>query len=261
MRRKPISPESLETALGGNTISTIASKAGLPLITASSALAFMLPKLVQRLSTGGTVPTHLPSEFTSYIEGPAVDGRVSGPVAHEVIEGRTHPMLWPALAVVLIALFGLWMWASRRPGAFDAGREVQLATQRATIALSALKPGFSPNDLVGALNLEIINFPTGSAEIPADSYSFLNSAALAIKVAPPGTIIEIGGYTDNTGDSDSNLQLSQQRALAVKNYLVMQGVDESALSAKGYGDTNPVATNDTEEGKFRNRRIQFTVVS
>src|SRR5580692_6076719 len=67
---KPISPESLETALGGNTISTIASKAGLPVITASSALAFMLPKIIQRLTTGGGIPTNLPSEFTSYITGP-----------------------------------------------------------------------------------------------------------------------------------------------------------------------------------------------
>jgi outer membrane protein OmpA-like peptidoglycan-associated protein len=89
----------------------------------------------------------------------------------------------------------------------------------------------------------------------------LNQAAIAIKAAPSGTVIEIDGHTDNTGDADSNLQLSEQRALAVRSYLVMSGVDESALTVKGSGEKDPVASNETEEGRFRNRRIQFTVVN
>ena len=161
------------------------------------------------------------------------------------------------LAIALVILLGVWIGHSRQ-GIFDAGREVQLATEKATSALSALSPGFTGADLVNALNLEIINFAPGSAEIPAENYDFLNKAAVAIKAAPPGTVIAIAGYTDNTGDSGSNMQLSQQRALAVRNYLVMNGVDESTLTANGYGDQNPVASNDTEEGRFRNRRIQFT---
>lgn len=263
---KPISPEGLTSALGGNTVSTIASKAGLPLITASSALAFMLPKIVQRLKTSGGLPTYLPSEFKSYMTEPATAAMGSVPTdeARRAAEGRVHRILWPVLAIVLFGLLGLWIWSSRRAlqsGAFDAAKQVQLATQKATSALSALKPGFGATDLVGALNLDIINFAKGSAEIPADSYDFLNSAAIAIKAAPPGTVIEIDGHTDNTGDPDSNLQLSQRRALAVRQYLVMRGVDESALTAKGFGEKDPVATNETEEGRFRNRRIQFTVVN
>ncbi len=82
---------------------------------------------------------------------------------------------------------------------------------------------------------------------------------MAIKAAPPNTVLEVGGYTDNTGDAGANLALSQQRAEAVRDYLVQQGVGPNALIAKGYGETKPVATNDTEEGKFRNRRIEFTV--
>jgi OmpA-OmpF porin, OOP family len=72
--------------------------------------------------------------------------------------------------------------------------------------------------------------------------------------------MEIGGNTDNTGDASSDLQLSQQRADAVRSYLVSQGVDPAVLTAKGYGDTKAVGANDTEEGKFRNRRIEFTVI-
>lgn len=73
-------------------------------------------------------------------------------------------------------------------------------------------------------------------------------------------MIEIEGNTDNTGDSASNLRLSQQRAGAVRDYLVQRGVDASTLTTKGNGDTKPVASNDTEEARFRNRRIEFIIV-
>jgi outer membrane protein OmpA-like peptidoglycan-associated protein/uncharacterized protein YidB (DUF937 family) len=258
---KPISPEGLETALGGRAISNIASKAGLPVVTASSALAFMLPKIVQRLTKGGNVPTSLPTEFSSYIAGPAaaVESGVTER-ARTLEKGRFHRILWPILAMALLALLGLWIGHSR--GAiFDAAKEVQLATQRATSALAALAPGFTAFDLVDALNLDVINFAPGSADIPTDSYDFLNKAAVAIMAAPPGTVIGITGNTDNTGDPDSNMQLSQERALAVRDYLVARGVDGAALTVAGNGDRNPVAGNDTEEGRFRNRRIQFSVAN
>jgi OOP family OmpA-OmpF porin len=74
-----------------------------------------------------------------------------------------------------------------------------------------------------------------------------------------GTVLEIEGHTDNTGDPASNLALSQQRAEAFRVYLIQQGVDGNMLVAKGYGDTKPVGPNDTDEGKFRNRRIEFAV--
>ena len=73
-------------------------------------------------------------------------------------------------------------------------------------------------------------------------------------------MIEIGGYTDNTGDPAANLQLSQQRAEAVRAALVAAGVDPSMLVAKGYGSASPVAGNDTLEGRFRNRRIEYRTV-
>jgi len=69
----------------------------------------------------------------------------------------------------------------------------------------------------------------------------------------------INGHTDNTGDSAANMALSQQRADTVRNYLIQQGVPSSMLVAKGYGDTRPITSNDTDEGKFRNRRIEFSL--
>jgi outer membrane protein OmpA-like peptidoglycan-associated protein len=68
---------------------------------------------------------------------------------------------------------------------------------------------------------------------------------------------EIDGHTDNTGDAAHNLTLSQQRADAVKTQLVSMGIDSSRLSTKGFGDTKPMDTNDTPEGKANNRRVEF----
>ena len=73
-------------------------------------------------------------------------------------------------------------------------------------------------------------------------------------------MIEIGGHTDNTGDPASNMQLSMQRADAVRQVLIGYGVDPAMLTARGYGETKPVASNDTPEGRFENRRIAYTVV-
>jgi len=109
------------------------------------------------------------------------------------------------------------------------------------------------------LNFDVINFTSGSTAIPPESTDFLNKTAAAMRAAPAGTVIEVGGHTDNTGDPAANLQLSQQRAAAVRDYLISQGVAPASLVARGYGDTRPVGSNDTEEGKFRNRRIEFTV--
>jgi outer membrane protein OmpA-like peptidoglycan-associated protein len=140
------------------------------------------------------------------------------------------------------------------------GNLVTEVTNRTESALSALHPGFTTTALLNILNQSIINFPTNSAEIPAASKTLLQHAATAFKQLPFGTVIEIAGYTDNTGDPSANVQLSQQRADAVRAALVSAGVDPSALVAKGYGSANPVATNDTLEGKFRNRRIEYRVV-
>jgi OmpA-OmpF porin, OOP family len=109
------------------------------------------------------------------------------------------------------------------------------------------------------LNLDNINFETGSAEITADSISVVEKDAEAIKALPPGTKIEIGGHTDNTGDPNFNKTLSDDRANAVKDELVRLGVDANTLTAKGYGSDKAIADNNTEDGRLKNRRIEFTV--
>jgi outer membrane protein OmpA-like peptidoglycan-associated protein len=73
--------------------------------------------------------------------------------------------------------------------------------------------------------------------------------------------IEIQGHTDNVGSDASNLTLSDNRAKSVVAYLVGKGIAANRLTAKGYGETKPVATNDTDEGKALNRRVEFKIIS
>jgi len=140
------------------------------------------------------------------------------------------------------------------------GDLVSNTTDSATAALASLKTNYTAGDVIGALNLAIVNFPTGSSEIPSADSVLLKAAAVKILGLPAGTVIEIGGHTDNTGDAAANVALSQQRADAVRNALIQDGVDPSMLTAKGYGAGVPVSDNDTAIGRFRNRRIEYRVV-
>jgi outer membrane protein OmpA-like peptidoglycan-associated protein len=103
-------------------------------------------------------------------------------------------------------------------------------------------------------------FDTNSATLQPASQAQLGNVAAILK-AYPQIKMRIGGYTDNTGDPAANLQLSQQRADNVVAELTRQGIDPSRLSAKGYGEENPVADNSTDEGRQKNRRISLRVES
>jgi outer membrane protein OmpA-like peptidoglycan-associated protein len=70
--------------------------------------------------------------------------------------------------------------------------------------------------------------------------------------------MEVSGHTDNTGTAQGNAKLSENRARAVRALLVKSGVPSAMLTAKGFGSEKPIADNTTEEGRFRNRRIEFT---
>jgi outer membrane protein OmpA-like peptidoglycan-associated protein len=76
----------------------------------------------------------------------------------------------------------------------------------------------------------------------------------------PDLKIEIAGHTDNQGNSGANQILSENRAKAVKDFLVRSGVDTSRLTYKGYGQSEPIASNDTEEGRQQNRRTEFKII-
>ena len=104
-----------------------------------------------------------------------------------------------------------------------------------------------------------ITFATDSSNISADFYSVLDSVALVINEFEK-TYIDIYGYTDSTGSEAYNLTLSEKRASSVARYLESQKVVSQRIVTRGKGESNPVATNDTPEGRALNRRVEIVLI-
>jgi outer membrane protein OmpA-like peptidoglycan-associated protein len=103
-----------------------------------------------------------------------------------------------------------------------------------------------------------VNFPSGSAELQPAGRE--NLAKLAGIIAThPSLKLDIEGYTDSAGKDETNQALSEKRAETVKKYLAEQGIPESSLTSKGLGKASPVTTNDTKEGRAKNRRVEIIV--
>lgn len=110
-----------------------------------------------------------------------------------------------------------------------------------------------------AIKLENILFEKASAILLSESYPELDKLYKFL-VGSPNVIIEIAGHTSSEGDDKYNLKLSQERAFAISNYLINKGIPKSRIEAVGYGETKPLATNDTEEGRKLNRRVEFKIL-
>lgn len=108
------------------------------------------------------------------------------------------------------------------------------------------------------LGNRIVEFESGSANLTPLGLGILDDMADVLRRIDDKPIL-ITGHTDNVGNSTSNLALSNERAEAVKQYLIGRNIDASRLSTTGKGDSNPIASNDNEEGRTRNRRIEFTL--
>ncbi|MFT4522624.1 MAG: outer membrane protein OmpA-like peptidoglycan-associated protein [Bacteroidia bacterium] len=124
-----------------------------------------------------------------------------------------------------------------------------------------VKPGSKeeevPEEIVAKVKLAArnINFETASATILEESYSDLDSIVDILKAYPTIDAL-VEGHTDDVGDDNSNMTLSQQRAQAVKEYLISKGIDPQRLTANGYGETQPISKNNTPEGRAENRRVE-----
>ncbi|REJ76130.1 MAG: OmpA family protein [Acidobacteria bacterium] len=143
--------------------------------------------------------------------------------------------------------------------------ETRVVEDREKCAEQILDTLGNPPDLdrlVKALNWLIINFEPNKYDIPDARKRILTKAAIHIKNLPDSVKIEVGGHTDSDGTPETNQPLSENRAKAVRDFLVnIADVPPARLETKGYGEDRPKASNDTEEGKFDNRRIEYTVIS
>ncbi|MFM0467461.1 OmpA family protein [Paraburkholderia strydomiana] len=159
----------------------------------------------------------------------------------------------------LKSLFG----APYEIGTFDADNAIQQATANFRSAIKAL---LAPDatcaaaDVAKVLNLQVINFTSASAHVPTSAAEDLNQSARVLNACARNgraAKLEVAGYSDNVGGEQANLQLSKQRAEAVRTYLVKTGAPADSLSAQGYGQAHPLQPNDSASGRFANRRIEF----
>lgn len=116
-----------------------------------------------------------------------------------------------------------------------------------------------PIEVGQIIRLNNIFFDFGNANLRKESFPELDRVVKALKDNPK-LEIEMSGHTDNVGPAEANLKLSNERADAVKKYLVAKQINEKRIISKGYGETKPVASNETDEGRQRNRRVEFTIL-
>lgn len=110
-----------------------------------------------------------------------------------------------------------------------------------------------------AVRLNNIFFDVNKAELRSESSPELDRI-VTVLTDNPKMVIELGGHTDNSGSNELNVKLSQERADAVREYLIGKGIEPDRVASKGFGESKPVATNDTEEGKQQNRRVEFIII-
>jgi outer membrane protein OmpA-like peptidoglycan-associated protein len=131
--------------------------------------------------------------------------------------------------------------------------------KRSAILYVELELGIEEAKAGKTIVLNKIYFATGSASVDVNASSDLNKLIQFLK-DNPNAKLEIQGHTDNVGSKDLNLKLSQQRASSIVSYLTQNGITTVQLIAIGYGDTKPVATNATTEGRSQNRRVEMKVI-
>ncbi len=112
----------------------------------------------------------------------------------------------------------------------------------------------------GVYKINDIFYSSNSADITQQSKAILTEFALYLQ-ENDSMRIAIHGHTDNVGKDEKNLVLSADRAFSVKQYLETQGVNGSRIEYKGFGETVPFASNETEEGRAKNRRTEFLILS
>ena len=219
---------------------------------------------------------------------------VPPPVARDGSHRGSRPWLWAIPLLLLIPLIGYFMsrpepsrQAAVRPpatmrditpgavGTSSTPTRPETATLTAMrlpngVALRMSRDGVE-SKLIGFLNdssrpvsretwftFDRLEFESGTARLTRQSTEQLRNVAEILK-AYPSVKITIGGYTDNMGDDARNLQLSQERADAMRQRIVSFGIDPSRVTAEGYGEAHPLADNSTEEGRQRNRRVDVRV--
>ena len=149
---------------------------------------------------------------------------------------------------------GVGALAGGAVGNYMDRQEAKLRAQLQGTGVSVSRNG----DNINLIMPGSITFATGSADLNPSFFGVLDSVALVLKEYDK-TTIDVSGHTDSTGSAQKNQALSGQRASTVAQYLRTKGIADQRIAADGYGSTRPVASNETTEGRQKNRRVELTL--
>jgi outer membrane protein OmpA-like peptidoglycan-associated protein len=156
-----------------------------------------------------------------------------------------------------VAGLGWYVLAASAEGYLNSSDSVNLVDENETPVIKNIF--LSPIEVGAVVRLKNIYFDFDKTSLKPESFVELNKVVDFLKLN--GSVeIDIEGHTDSKGSDQYNQNLSQGRSQSVVDYLVSQGVAGSRLTAHGFGESKPIDTNDTEEGRANNRRVEFTVV-
>lgn len=175
----------------------------------------------------------------------AIGGALGGYLLGDIIGGRND-------RTAKIVGAGIGGIAGAGIGAYMDKQERDLRARTAGSDVTVTRQG---DDLI--LNLPAgVTFPVDSAEIQPQFRTTLDQVADTLKQYP-STFIDIYGHTDSSGSDQYNQALSERRATSVADYLTMRGVQSARIATRGFGETQPIASNDTPEGRAANRRVEI----
>jgi outer membrane protein OmpA-like peptidoglycan-associated protein len=277
----------LGTILGENTgslISAISNFSGISSASAGALLSLAAPlvlgalaklKYLQTLTTGelarlltgqragigAAVPSAL-STFAPPINAQSLAATTAAPVAQKRATSAWLPVLLGlALATALFFyLRGFGSHAAARENVkLCNGQSVSLLRDSFNYNLANFLATGSNTNLPKTFAFDHLNFNSGTTKLTPESKATVDELIVVLK-ACPASQVELVGHTDNTGDAESNIALSRSRASVVRDMLVSGGVAADRMTTAGYGQDRPIASNDTEEGKARNRRTELVVL-
>ncbi len=198
-------------------------------------------------------PANAPADIDSKVDEIMQQRKDNQPKVEEIADAlRTADTVKKALEVVGVEGGGVNQADLPRPGVVTITiTPVDLTLKPVSSLVSAVEP--SANHIIKALN-----FGIDEAELSADQRTLLNALAQLLRDRPD-TRIEIRGHADWTGSSEGNMQLSIERAQSVADYLISEGISSGRLAVRGFGETQPIASNATPEGMAKNRRVEFVL--
>lgn len=177
----------------------------------------------------------------------AIGGAFGGYILGDILGGRNDR----TAKIIGAGLGGL---AGAGVGSYMDNQEKKLREQTAGTGVDVVRQG---DELLLRMPSSL-TFATGQSAIQPQFYTTLNQVAQTLTQYPK-TMIDVLGYTDSTGSEAYNQTLSEQRAQAVASYLIAQGVQPVRMMTHGYGESNPIASNDTESGRALNRRVEIKI--